>query len=174
MASRDLKDLTPSVSKQALTVRQLFDKRAPVGVTLLIYCTYRSPQEQARLFRQGRSLAQIEARALQLEDKYRRPDLTAMLRNAAPQAAKRRVTNAGPGQSIHQYRGAFDAAPIRDGAIVWGTKDPADAALWALYGDVVLESALEWAGNWRRGREFPHAQSSTLDWHALIREGAAR
>jgi len=174
MASRELSDLTPTMARTAMTVKNQFDKRAPAGVSLLIYCTYRRPEQQARRFRQGRTLATIEARAVQLERECSRPDLAEILRNAEPQRGKRRVTNAGPGQSIHQYRGAFDAAPIRDGAIVWGTKDPADAALWALYGDVVLESALEWAGNWRRGREFPHAQSSTLDWHALIREGAAR
>lgn len=171
MASRKLSDLRPSAAKQALAVRQAFDSAAPAGVSLLIYCTYRSPEEQARRFRQGRSLAQIHERAVQLERTYGRPDLAAILRHAAPQRGKRRVTNAGPGQSIHQYRGAFDAAPLRDGEIVWGTRATEDVALWRLYGECVMGAGLVWGGNWRR-RDMPHAQQRDISWRTLIKDGA--
>ena len=171
MASRELSDLTPTMARTAMTVINQFDERAPVGVSLLIYCTYRRPEQQARRFRQGRTLAMIEARAVQLERKYSRPDLAEILRNAEPQRGKRRVTNAGPGQSIHQYRGAFDGARLRDGDIVWGARAAEDAALWALYGQVVEAEGLVWGGNWRR-RDMPHAQQGDVSWRELIRAGA--
>lgn len=56
MASRALDDLTPEARDKAKKVQEVC---AQAGVDLLIYCTLRPLEEQARLFRQSRSWAEI-------------------------------------------------------------------------------------------------------------------
>lgn len=67
------------------------------------------------------------------------------------------VTNARAGQSYHNYRVAFDVVPLRAGKPVWGTAG-ADAELWKKIGELGEAQGLEWAGRWKRFREFPHFQ----------------
>lgn len=67
------------------------------------------------------------------------------------------VTNARAGQSWHNYGLAFDVVPLRAGKPVWGTTG-ADLALWRQVGEVGKRCGLEWAGEWKRFREYPHFQ----------------
>lgn len=67
------------------------------------------------------------------------------------------VTNARAGQSFHNYRVAFDVVPLRNGKPVWGTANE-DAVLWKKIGAIGIQCGLEWAGNWRTFKEFPHFQ----------------
>lgn len=97
------------------------------GIDLLVTCTYRSPKEQDALYARGRT---------------------------APGPI---VTNARAGDSLHQYRVAFDVVPLRDGKPVWGTSGK-DGELWQRVGDLGENNGLEWAGRWTRFREFPHFQ----------------
>ena len=64
------------------------------------------------------------------------------------------VTNARAGQSFHNHRCAVDVVPIRNGKPVWDAKD----AVWQAVGRLGKEAGLEWAGDWKRFREFPHFQ----------------
>lgn len=89
--------------------------------------------------------------------------------DVGPQAGRAIVTYAGPGQSMHNYRLAFDAVPMRDGKPVWGTRQPDDLALWKRYGTIGEAVGLEWAGSWTRLREFPHMQEPGARWKELIR-----
>lgn len=68
-----------------------------------------------------------------------------------------KVTNAKAGQSWHNWRAAFDIVPIRNGKAVWGTTGE-DLKLWQKLGDIGKECGLEWAGDWKTFREFPHFQ----------------
>lgn len=63
------------------------------------------------------------------------------------------VTNAKPGESAHNYGLAFDGAPLIQGRIAWD-----DHPHWAIYGQIALETGLEWAGTWKSFQEFPHIQ----------------
>lgn len=72
-------------------------------------------------------------------------------------APGRIVTNARAGQSYHNHRVAFDVVPLRAGKPVWGTTG-ADLALWQRVGELGEQAGLEWAGRWKRFREFPHFQ----------------
>jgi peptidoglycan L-alanyl-D-glutamate endopeptidase CwlK len=72
-------------------------------------------------------------------------------------APGRIVTNARAWQSLHQYGVAFDVVPMREGKPVWGTTG-ADGELWQRVGIAGEASGLEWAGRWKRFREFPHFQ----------------
>ena len=64
------------------------------------------------------------------------------------------VTNARAGQSFHNYRCAVDVVPIRNGKPVWDSKDP----VWQAVSRLGKAAGLEWAGDWKRFREFPHFQ----------------
>lgn len=167
MASRSLDDLQDHIREKALS---LLDRCDEEGLDILIYCTLRPLDEQARLFRQGRSITQIRAKAEELRNRWGRPDLADLLLDVGPQSG-RRVTYAGPGQSMHNYGLAFDAVPLREGKPVWQTTKPEDKALWELYGGLGVEQGLEWAGNWSRFREFPHMQEEGARWHDLITHG---
>ena len=94
------------------------------GIDLLITCTYRSPEEQDALYAQGRT---------------------------TPGAI---VTNAKGGQSMHQYRLAYDCVPLRNGKCVWDSSDPA----WATVGELGKAQGLEWGYDWPKFKECPHFQ----------------
>lgn len=152
------------------------DKR---NLEILIHCTLRTEREQAILFRQGRALWQIKARANDLATLYGRVDLADTLMGVGPQKGDIKRTNAAPGQSMHQYGLAFDACPVWHGKLIYDgpddhIPDAIEAELWALYGECVKEAGLDWAGEWKGGmREMPHAQYPGVDWRDLIMRKAA-
>ena len=166
MASRRLADLTPSMGAKAFDIRREFDSCSPVGVTLLVYCTYRSLEEQAILYRKGRSRAAIMTGARKLETVYGKSDFAKILRDAPPQSSRVQVTGAMPGQGAHYYRLALDSAPIQAGHILWD-----DLALFDLYGEIAKEYGCIWGGDWKgKRRDRPHIQSTGFDWKELIKE----
>ena len=65
-----------------------------------------------------------------------------------------KVTNAGPGQSWHQHKVAFDFVPVVAGKAVWD-----DAKLWATCGAIARECGLEWGGSWKF-TDKPHCQNT--------------
>lgn len=67
------------------------------------------------------------------------------------------VTNAKGGYSYHNFRCAFDVVPLRNGKPVWGTVGM-DFKLWQQVGKIGKAQGLEWAGDWREFREYPHFQ----------------
>jgi peptidoglycan L-alanyl-D-glutamate endopeptidase CwlK len=97
------------------------------GIDIMITCTYRDAEEQNRLYNQGRT---------------------------TPGA---KVTNAKAGQSMHNYRIAYDVVPLRYGKPVWKTTGE-DGVLWQKVGALGKQCGLEWAGDWKTFREFPHFQ----------------
>ena len=97
------------------------------GIDILITSTFRDLESQAALYAQGRT------------------------------APGKRVTNAKPGQSYHNWRVAFDVVPLRAGNPVWNTTG-ADGKLWEQIGNLGEAVGLEWAGRWTRFREYAHIQ----------------
>ena len=168
MASRDLNDLKPATKERALNFLALAEE---AGLDVLIYCTYRSLEEQARLFRKGRSLSDIQKKADELNVKWDRPDIAALLMEVGPQYGKE-VTKAAPGQSIHNYRQALDGCPVLGGKPVWSDEEPKDLALWNEYGRLGVAAGFEWAGNWKYFKEKPHIQEPGINWRDLIYEVA--
>ena len=166
MASRDLNDLKPATKERALNFLALADK---AGFDVLIYGPSRSLEEQARLFRKGRSLSEIQKKADELHVKWGRPDIATLLMEVGPQYGKE-VTKAAPGQSIHNYRYALDGCPVLGGKPVWGDEEPEDLALWDEYGRLVVAAGFEWAGNWKHFKEKPHMQEPGINWRDLISE----
>jgi len=122
--SRKIEDLHPTLQAKC---RAHMAACEAAGVSLIITSTYRSPEEQAVLYAQGRT------------------------------APGKIVTKARPGQSMHNYRLAYDVVPLRNGKPVWGTSGE-DATLWQKVGALGVAQGLEWAGSWKRFKEFPHFQ----------------
>lgn len=86
MASRSLHDLN---SKTQLLAEAFLHECNNQGLDILIYCTYRSPEEQDKLYAIGRT------------------------------EKGKIVTNARGGDSYHNHRCAFDFVPILAGKPQW-------------------------------------------------------
>jgi len=89
MPSKRLEDLEPIVRKKA---EQFVKACAEQDLDILIYCTYRSKEEQDELYAQGRT----------------KPG--------------RINTNARGGESFHNFRCAFDFVPMLGGKPQWDSK----------------------------------------------------
>ena len=89
MASRSLDDLHPEF--RARVDLWLLDCKLH-GLDVLVYCTYRSDEEQAAEYAKGRT---------------------------KPGA---KTTNAKPGQSAHNHRLALDFVPLVNGKPQWSTR----------------------------------------------------
>ena len=127
--SRKLSDLRPDVRAKCEAMLAACDAE---GIDLLVTCTFRSHAEQAALYAQGRT------------------------------APGRIVTNAKPGQSKHNHLEgdtpaslAFDVVPLKDGKPVWGTAG-LDGQVWQRVGAIGKAQGLDWAGDWRTFKEYPH------------------
>lgn len=102
---------------------QWIDACKAKDIDVLVYCTYRSAAEQDDLYRIGREIQ------------------------------GKRVTNAKGGQSMHQYRVAWDAVPLIGGKPVWSNSE-----LYLRMGEAAEALGIEWAGRWKSFRETAHFQ----------------
>jgi peptidoglycan L-alanyl-D-glutamate endopeptidase CwlK len=93
------------------------------GIDVLITSTYRDLESQAAIYAQGRT------------------------------TPGKKVTNAKPGQSWHNWRVAFDFVPVVNGKAQW-----ADLKTFERCGVIAESVGLEWAGRWTRFREMAHCQ----------------
>jgi hypothetical protein len=118
MGSRNIDDLQYPVR---IKCRQFVELCKQEGLEVLIYCTARGLEEQSILYRKTRTLSTIKQKAKELADVWGRSDLAKILLGVGPQSGKlgRHITNAGPGQSLHNYGLAFDGCPIIHGKLLW-------------------------------------------------------
>ena len=94
------------------------------GIDVLIYSTYRDADSQNALYAQGRT------------------------------TKGNIVTNAKGGQSLHNWRVAFDFVPIVNGKAQWN-----DKAAYAKCGVIGESLGLQWAGRWTgKMKETAHMQ----------------
>lgn len=152
MASRNPNDLIPIVKDRFFQVQDICMSN---GVDILLYCTLRTLEEQAILWRQSRSTKEINKR-INILNKQGFDFLADIIIKVGPQYGPH-VTNAYPGASWHNYGEAFDCVPTVHGKAIWNSRDPR----WLIYGDAVKDAGLVWAGNWKSFKEYPHAQLST-------------
>ena len=130
MASRSLDDLHPSVRERAVAWKK---DCSDAGIDVLIYCTYRSAAEQGELYKVGRTVKGEGVTA-------KRP-------------MGRTVTNARGGNSLHQYRCAWDCVPMSGGKPQWN-----DAATYKRMASIAKKHGIEWAGEWVSFKEQAHFQ----------------
>jgi peptidoglycan L-alanyl-D-glutamate endopeptidase CwlK len=122
----DSRSLDDLHPRVAALARQLIGQCAAENIDLLVTCTWRDHAAQDVLYAQGRT----------------RPGKI--------------VTHAQGGQSLHNWRVAFDVVPLRGGEPVWGTQG-ADAGLWRRVGEIGEAIGLEWGGRWKF-LDMPHFQ----------------
>jgi peptidoglycan L-alanyl-D-glutamate endopeptidase CwlK len=130
--SRKLDDLHPNVRVKAeLFERECEDK---LEIDLLIISTYRDAESQDKLYAVGRTI-----------------------KGANPRPSKPMgdtVTGRRGGDSLHNYRVAFDFVPLRNGKALWN-----DAELFRKCGMIAESMGLEWSGRWKgKMRETGHCQ----------------
>lgn len=68
------------------------------------------------------------------------------------------VTQAGPGESLHQQGLAADCAFLRDGKIVISEKDPWAMRGYERFGEVARTLGLTWGGDWRSLKDYGHVE----------------
>lgn len=156
--SRSVLFLEPETRKRAALFLQDCTSN---GIDLLVTCTDRTFQEQSALYAIGRTKPGNPCRC---KARKATSDGTCPIH---PMGLK--VTNAGPGDSWHNWNRAIDVVPLRHGKPVWGTSgngidtDPLDDStddleLWQRVGSIGKANGLEWAGDWHTFPEFPHFQ----------------
>jgi peptidoglycan L-alanyl-D-glutamate endopeptidase CwlK len=77
------------------------------------------------------------------------------------------VTRAKAGQSWHNWRCALDVVPLVNGKAIWD-----DQALWGQVGEIGKSCGLEWAGDWKTFKEYPHFQYTGGLTLAQLQQGA--
>lgn len=151
MASRKIEDLVPEMQVKVKNVIKICKDK---GVDILFYCTLRSLEEQAKLYRQSRTRSAINVKLESLRE--RGFGFLADIVESVGPCSGPHVTNACAGESWHNYAEAGDGVPLINGKAAWSYKDNKEA--WDIYGAACVAEDLDWAGNWTRFKEMPHTQ----------------
>ena len=117
------RDLTELLPIVQAKAHAFIDACKKEGIDIIITSTYRDNASQDALYNQGRG------------------------------NPGKIVTNAKGGESFHNYRCAFDFAPIVNGKVNWN-----DSALFTKCGMLAESVGLEWAGRWKSFKELAHCQ----------------
>jgi len=145
------------------TVEELIAACREIGFRAVPYQGYRSPEQQARLWRQSRTRPQIKARVRQLRAAGR-SHVADIIERVGPQHGPH-VTNALPFESSHQSRTAVDCyieSPESEQAL-WrdrrldGAEFGRATQLYAQFGRCAEALRLTWGGRWSIG-DFGHVQ----------------
>lgn len=104
----------------AAKAKQLIELAEAEGIEILVTSTVRTFEEQAELFAIGRT----------------KPG--------------KRVTNAQPGESWHNFGLAFDVVPLVNGKAIW------DSPFWERIGALGKQVELQWGGDFRTFKDKPH------------------
>ncbi len=133
--------LHPSVRAEVAKIINECDKALTGRAKVRITQGLRTFQEQSDLYAQGRS------------------------------KSGRIVTNAKPGQSIHNYGFAVDICLIIDGKTAsWDTKadwDNDKLADWQECVQIFKANGWNWGGDWQSFKDMPHFEKRGLKWQLL-------
>lgn len=117
----------------------------------------RDPFEQARLWRQSRSIEEIRARIREYRDAGA-GFLAQCIESVGPQHGDP-VTNAPPGYSWHQWGEAVDCFWLLNGKAEWSTtKKVGGANAYAVYADEAERLGLVAGAHWKTLKDWPHVQ----------------
>lgn len=126
--------------KLARLCQTFIDNCQAAGTDVIITSTYRDNESQDAIYAQGRT------------------------------TPGSKITNCPGGESMHNYRVAFDFVPTDSkGKPVWG-----DALLWAKCGKIGEDLGLEWGGSWKSFKDKPHFQIPGLTIAELKRISTTR
>lgn len=137
MASTRLTDCVTKLADAWLQIKEDYEAEHP-GHELVVTCTYRSPEEQFKLFQQGRR--QLVDGSWVVDD----------------DSATRTVTGRDgyKDKSTHNSRpsAALDFCLLIHGKVNW------DLAQYRVVGEMAEARGLVWGGRWRTLRDGPHIE----------------
>jgi peptidoglycan LD-endopeptidase CwlK len=157
--SRDLNLLQISFREKVEVVLAECQHR---GITMTPYATMRTPHQQARLWRQSRTSAEIQERVQWLRENGA-PYLASVIEEVGPQFGKK-VTNAIPGLSWHQWGEAVDCFWNRDDRAEWSSRkkvllpDGTHTNGYHMYARMSTKHGLNAGGFWSSFKDWPHIQ----------------
>jgi hypothetical protein len=150
----DLEKLAPDLKSK---VHQLIEKCRVRGIEMRPNNGLRDPFEQARLWRQSRSIEDIEAKIRELETKGA-PFLADCIRSVGPQHGKH-VTDTPPGISWHQWGEALVCFWLVNGKAEWSTRKLVNGLNgYQVYADEAEAIRLTAGGHWKSFKDWPHVQ----------------
>ncbi len=154
MSSRELNDLTVEFREQ---VEKLLAQCEGQEIQMRPFFTLRDPFDQAILWRQSRSIQEINDKIQELKSKGAH-FLVNCLESVGSQSG-RHVTNAIPGLSWHQWGEALDCFWLIDGKAEWSTTKKIEGRNgYKFYADAAEDLELVAGGHWRRFKDWPHVQ----------------
>ncbi len=117
----------------------------------------RDPFEQARLWRQSRSIEEIRAKIHEFEAAGAN-FLAHCIESVGPQHGDP-VTNAPPGYSWHQWGEAVDCFWLLNGKAEWSTSKQVNGSnAYKVYAEEAVNVGLVAGGNWTSLKDWPHVQ----------------
>lgn len=150
----DLELLVPDFKSRVLALLARCRAR---GVEMRPYNAVRSPLEQARLWRQSRSIEEIGRHSAELQARGA-PFLAGCLRRAGAQNGDR-VTDAPPGLSWHQWGEAVDCFWLVDAQAEWSSRRLVHGQNgYRVYADEARALGLHAGGHWQAFKDWPHVQ----------------
>jgi peptidoglycan L-alanyl-D-glutamate endopeptidase CwlK len=155
----DLDKLQPALKVKAL---RLLKRCLARGCEMRPNVGLRDPFDQARLWRQSRSIEEITEKIKELE-LAGAAFLAECLRSVGPQHGKH-VTDTPPGFSWHQWGEALDCFWLVDGKAEWSTtKLVGGVNAYRIYADEAEPIGLTAGGHWKRFKDWPHVQLRAAD-----------
>jgi len=137
----DLNKLTTELKNKA---DKFIEMCKNTGISVIIYNTYRTKEEQAALYLQGRATLEIV-------------NGTRKQAGLLPITQKENVIVTQLKDSPHCHGLAFDFVPLVSGKPAWNNE-----LLWQRCGSIVRTLGLEWGGDWKDFPDKPHVQIK--DW----------
>lgn len=138
---RKIATLHPSVQNQMKSF--ILEAYYRFGIDLRVTDGFRTVEQQDRLFAQGRTQTQIEAKKKQL----------GITRTIAANPGAGVVTKAIGGYSNHNFGLAIDVVPSENGRLNWNTQS------WPVIGLIGESRGLEWGHRWKSIDDKPHFQN---------------
>lgn len=132
-----------------------------LGVTMVPNSGLRTPQAQAKLWRQGRTTSVINAEIARL--RAAGADFLAdCIQSAGPQSGDK-VTGTIPGNSWHQWGEAMDCYWRHNGKVEWSSTLLGAQNGYRIYANCAEANGLTAGGHWQNFKDWPHVQRPADD-----------
>lgn len=156
--SRSLDDLNNEFRALVETVIQNCEQR---GFIMRPYFTLRTPFEQAKLWRQSRSIEEIQRKIDEFTN-LNANFLAHCVESVGPQSGDP-VTEALPGFSWHQWGEAVDCFWLVNGQAEWSSNKKINGENgYRIYAEVAQSLGLTAGGLWSSLKDWPHIQLRPL------------
>lgn len=157
--SRDLNLLQPAFREK---VETMLSECTSGGITMTPYYTIRTPEQQAKLWRQSRTAVEIQQQIDWLRN-HGAPYLASVIEEVGPQFGPK-VTNAIPGLSWHQWGEALDCFWNIDNRAEWSSRkkirllNGREENGYRIYAEITVKHGMVAGGLWSSFKDWPHIQ----------------